>query len=99
MYIRCEYLNHEKEKAKKKTLSDEYMEKQLLLIEGTLRCIQAEINRIERAEIEHEMVFVETSPGKFKLYDFMTGRARDVQALTQDEFKEYVNRRAGFKIY
>ncbi|GFI51153.1 hypothetical protein IMSAGC020_02363 [Lachnospiraceae bacterium] len=100
MIVRCEYLKDEKDKVKKpECCMNTYMEKQLAYIEGNLKNIQAEIMRIRKAEIEHEMVFVEVEPGKYKLFDFMTGILREVQTLSMDELHDYINRRAGYKIY
>lgn len=100
MMVRCEYLKDEKDKVKKpECCMNTYLEKQLAYIEGNLKNIQAELIRIRKAEIEHEMVFVEVAPGKYKLFDFITGMMREVQALSMDELRDYINRRAGYKIY
>lgn len=100
MVVRCEYLKGEKDKNKKpECCVNTYMEKQLAYIDGSLKNIQAEISRIRKAEIEHEMVFVEIEPGKYKLFDFMTGVMKKVQTVSIDELHDYINRRAEFKIY
>ncbi len=100
MIVRCEYLREERDKSKcPECCMNTYMEKQLAYIDGSLKNIQAELTRIRKAEIEHEMVFVEVEPGKYKLFDFMTGAMREIQTLSVDELHDYINRRAGFKIY
>ena len=100
MFVRCEYLKDKKDKVKRpECCMNTYMEKQLAYIEGNLKNIQAELMRIRNAEIEHEMVFVEVEPGKYKLFDFMTGIMREIQTLSMNELHDYINRRAGYKVY
>ena len=100
MMVRCEYLKDEKDKVKKpECCINTYLEKQLAYIEGNLKNIQAELIRIRKAEIEHEMVFVEVEPGKYKLFDIMTGIMREIQTLSMNELHDYINRRAGYKVY
>lgn len=75
-----------------------YIVRELSCIRNSLEKIEAQIRRIERAEIEHEMKFVRHGE-KIVLYDFLTGRGKEIEIITMDEFHEYVNRRAGFKVY
>lgn len=75
-----------------------YIVRELACIRNLLERIEAELYRIERAEVEHEMKFVR-SGDEIVLYDFLTGKRKDIEIMTMEEFHEYVNRRAGFKVY
>lgn len=75
-----------------------YIVRELACIRNLLEKIDAELHRIERAEVEHEMKFVKCGDG-IVLYDFLTGRRKEVEIITLEEFHDYVNRRAGFKVY
>lgn len=78
--------------------TDPYIVRELNYIRNLVEKLEAELYRINRAEVEHEMVFVKKGD-KIFLNDFLTGRRREVEFLTEEEFHEYVNRRAGFKVY
>lgn len=91
-----EMLRKEENEAAKEV--NPYIVRELACIRNLLEKIDAELHRIERAEVEHEMKFVKCGDD-IVLYDFLTGRRKEIEILTLEEFHEYVNRRAGFKVY
>lgn len=77
---------------------DPYLVKELTYICLLLEKNQLQLSRIEDAQINHEVVLVETDNG-IRMVDFMTGKSKRVNILTESEFHEYINRREGFKIF
>lgn len=96
----AEYLREIKEQEKEEASSPtRYLIKELSYMECLLEIISLELKRIERAEIDHEVVLVKEESGKHRLFDFMTGAVKDIPIFTKEEFKEYINQRAGMKVY
>lgn len=94
-----EYLGERIEKAEEASRSlNPYLVAMLESIRNLAEKMEAELYRIKKAEILHEMKFVQEGE-KIYLHDFLTGKKREVEIMTEEEFHNYVNRRFGFKIY
>lgn len=76
-----------------------YIVQEFSYLEFMLEALHLEVSRLKSAEMEREWFVVEWEPGEYKLFDFETGRKKDIKVISKDEYAEYINRRAGIKIY
>lgn len=75
-----------------------YLIKELSYLEYLMEAVLLEMQRVKNADIDKE-IFVVENDGKFRIVDFSTGKMKCVYKLSEEEFEEYINHRAGTKIY
>ena len=93
-YLR-EMRNCEEEALK---VCNDYLVRELSYLEYLMEAVLLEMQRVKNADMDKEIFAVE-SDGKFRIIDFSTGRMKYVHKLSEEEFEEYINHRAGTKIY
>lgn len=98
MYCTADCLKETRNKVEKQKCNT-YIVETFAYIESMLEILALELQRIESVSYEHEeVVVVEDKNGSF-LVNFSTGVKKEIRVMQKSEFEEYVNRRAGTKIY
>ena len=76
-----------------------YIVETFAYIESMLEILALELQRIESVSYEHEEIVVVEDKNASFLVNFSTGEKKEIPVMQKSEFEEYVNRRAGTKIY
>ena len=98
MYCIADYLKETRTEVEKQK-GNPYIVETFAYIESMLEILALELQRIESVSYEHEEIVVVEDKNASFLVNFSTGEKKEIPVMQKSEFEEYVNRRAGTKIY